>query len=126
MGYEKLALLHLALITPAPFLGGYLLWRKKGTPQHRQLGKVYMSLMFLAAVVSLYMPAQVGPQLVWHWGWIHALSFWSLISIVMAIKCVKSGNIKGHKLYMLGLYIGMMIAFVFTFSQGRLLSELMS
>ena len=126
MQYEQLALLHLALIAPAPILGAYLLLRKKGTPRHRQLGKIYMLLMLLSAVISLFMPAHVGPQIVWHWGWIHALSFWTLISIYLALKYVRAGDIRRHKLFMLGLYIGMMVAFAFTFSQGRLLGELIS
>ena len=126
MQYEQLALIHLALLAPAPVLGGYLLLRKKGTPQHRLLGRIYMILMVLSALISLFMPAQVGPQLVWHWGWIHALSFWTLISIYLALKYVRAGDIRRHKLFMLGLYIGMMVAFAFTFSQGRLLSQLIS
>ncbi|MDC9721103.1 MAG: DUF2306 domain-containing protein [Gammaproteobacteria bacterium] len=97
MAYEQLAWIHLALIAPAPFLGGYLLLRKKGTPKHRQLGKIYMLLMFSSALISLFMPAHIGPQFVWHWGWIHGLSFWTLISIVMALYFVKRGNIIAHR-----------------------------
>jgi len=124
--YDQLALIHLALIAPAPLLGAYLLVRKKGTPRHRQLGKFYMLIMCLSAVISLFMPAQIGPQFVWHWGWIHVLSFWTLICVYLALRSVRAGNILAHKLFMVGLYIGMMIAFAFTFAQGRLLGQLIN
>jgi len=44
----------------------------------------------------------------------------------MALVYVRLDNIVVQKRFMLGLYIGMMVAFAFTFSQGRLLSKLIS
>ena len=119
--YDQIALLHLALVAPAPLLGAYLLLRTKGTPQHRLLGRVYVAFMLATAVASLFMPAQVGPQLIWHFGWIHLLSIWTLISIFFAIYCIRHGNIRGHRGFMIGMYVGMMVAFAFTFTEGRLL-----
>jgi len=39
MSYLHLAFLHLATVVPAFFIGGYLLWARKGTPRHRRLGR---------------------------------------------------------------------------------------
>ena len=124
--YDQLALVHLFFIAPAPVLGAYLLLVRKGTPKHRLLGKIYMAGMFISAIVSLFMPAKVGPQFVFHWGWIHLLSWWTLISITVALWAIKKGDIRTHRNFMVGLYVGMMIAFVFTFSEGRLLAQLVS
>ena len=73
MSYEQLAYLHLATVVPDFAIGTWLLVRRKGTPSHRALGRVYLVLMGVAALVSLCMPARVGPQLLGHWGLIHAL-----------------------------------------------------
>lgn len=124
--YEQTALVHLAFMAPAPLLGGYLLLARKGTLWHRRLGKLYMAVMFLGALVSLFMPAKVGPQIIGHFGWIHGLSIWTLVSIVGALMAVKGGNIATHKRFMIGLYMGMMIAFAFTFTEGRLLGQLIN
>lgn len=126
MDYDQTALVHLAFMAPAPLLGGYLLMARKGTFLHRRLGKVYLAVMLVGALVSLFMPAKVGPQLIAHFGWIHALSVWTLISAVAAVIAVKRGDIATHKRFMLGLYIGMMVAFAFTFSEGRLLGQLIN
>ncbi len=126
MNYDQTALIHLAFMLPAPLLGGYLLLARKGTHKHRKLGSVYMLMMTIGAFVSLFMPAKVGPQLFLHWGWIHLLSWWTLFSIVMALRAVKQGNIGTHRGYMIGLYIGMVIAFAFTFTEGRMLGQLLS
>ena len=122
--YEQTALVHLAFMAPVPILGGYLLLARKGTLWHRRLGKFYMAAMFLGALVSLFMPAKVGPQIIGHFGWIHALSIWTLVSIVVALIAVKRGDVVTHKRFMIGLYVGMMIAFAFTFTEGRLLGQL--
>jgi len=52
---------HLATIVPAAFIGAYLLLRQKGTPGHRLLGKIYMLLMMITAVITLFITAEVGP-----------------------------------------------------------------
>lgn len=122
--YEQTALVHLVFMAPAPLLGGYLLLAQKGTLWHRRLGKLYMTVMFFGAAVSLFMPAKVGPQLVAHFGWIHSLSLWTLVSVYAALRAVKRGDIVTHKRFMIGLYVGMMIAFAFTFGEGRLLGQL--
>ena len=45
---------HLATIVPAAFIGAYLLLRQKGTPGHRLLGKIYMILMMITAMITLF------------------------------------------------------------------------
>jgi len=42
-------------VVPCFFIGGYLLLRRKGTPVHKMLGRVYMPLILFTAATSLFM-----------------------------------------------------------------------
>ena len=68
------------------------------------------------------MPAEVGPRMAEHFGFIHALSALVLVSIPLAIVAARRGNIARHKAAMLGVYIGGIgIAGTFALMPGRLL-----
>lgn len=122
MSYLQLAYLHLATVLPAFLLGTILLLRRKGSPLHRALGKVYMGLMLFTALVTLFMSAQIGPQLFEHFGFIHLFSVLVLVSVPNAYFAVRRGDIRRHRSNMIGLYVGgILIAGSFTFAPGRLL-----
>lgn len=122
MQYIQLAYAHLATIVPAFVLGTSLLVMTKGTPRHRLLGKIYMVLMLVTATITLFMPAQVGPRVVGHFGYIHLFSLLVFYSVPMAYVNARRGNVKGHKSSMIGLYVGgLLIAGSFAFMPGRLL-----
>jgi uncharacterized membrane protein len=122
--YYSLLYLHLITVIPCVFLGAYLLLFSKGTKWHRSLGKYYMSSMAITAVVSLFMPAMVGPQFLGHFGWIHLFSFLTLWSVPTAYIAIRKGQVKKHKIKMILLYIGaLMIAGGFTFMPGRYMYE---
>lgn len=122
MTYTQLAYLHLATVVPAFFLGAIQLSRRKGTPRHRLIGKIYMVLMLATALITLAMPAEVGPRLLNHFGFIHIFSFMALFSVPSAYIAARRGNIKAHRGAMLGLYLGgILIAGAFAFSPGRML-----
>ncbi|PQJ82745.1 DUF2306 domain-containing protein [Polaribacter glomeratus] len=122
MDYKYLMYAHLATVVPCFFMGAYLLSVKKGTPFHKLLGKIYMSLMMITAIITLFMPADVGPQFFNHFGYIHLFSFLTLYSVPTAIIAVKKGQVKKHKLKMILLYVGaIIIAGGFTFTPGRYL-----
>lgn len=113
---------HLITVVPCFFIGGYLLAVKKGTPFHKSLGKVYMTLMFTTAIITLFMPAFVGPQFLSHFGYIHLFSFLTLYSLPTAIIAIKKGQVRKHKVKMIILYMGaILIAGGFTFFPGRFL-----
>jgi uncharacterized membrane protein len=118
--------LHLFTVTPCIFIGAYLLLNNKGTKNHRLIGKIYLSLMFFTATVSLFLPAKVGNQFLNHFGWIHLFSILTLYSVPTAIMAVKKGNIKAHKIKMRMLYYGaLIIAGGFTLAPGRYLHNLL-
>ena len=124
MSYLHLAYFHLATVLPAFVLGTYLMVRRKGTPTHQMLGKVYLLLMLLTSVVTLFMSAQVGPKFLGHFGFIHLLSLNVIYSVPVAYFAARHGDIKKHKENMIGLYFfGLIVAGTFAFMPGRLLHK---
>jgi uncharacterized membrane protein len=124
MTYLNLAYIHLATVVPAFLIGTILLLMKKGTPLHKLLGRIYMPLMLVTAVVTLFMPAQVGPSVVGHFGFIHIFSVMVLYSVPTAYIQARRGEIAKHRAAMIGLYVGgILIAGSFAFMPGRLLHE---
>lgn len=124
MSYLHLAYLHLITVLPAFALGTYLMVRSKGTPSHKVLGKVFLSLMLLTSVVTLFMSAQVGPKFLEHFGLIHLLSLNVIYSVPVAYVAALNGNIQKHKTNVMGLYFfGLLVAGAFAFMPGRLLHK---
>jgi uncharacterized membrane protein len=124
MAYLQLAYWHLGTILPAFVIGTILLFLRKGTALHKTLGKIYMPLMLITAVITLFMPAVVGPRFFGHFGFIHAFSLLVLYSVPAAFINARRGNIPAHRGAMLGVYFGgILIAGSFAFMPGRLLHE---
>lgn len=122
MTYTQLAYLHLATVLPAFVLGGVQLLRRKGTAIHRLLGRIYMLLMMATGLITLAMPAEVGPRFLNHFGFIHIFSFLALFSVPAAYIAVRRGYIRAHRSAMISLYVGgILIAGAFAFTPGRIL-----
>jgi len=84
-----------------------------------------MLLMLITALITLFMPAKVGPTVMGHFGLIHLFSFYVFYSVPLAFVSAKKGNITRHKQSMVGLYVGgILIAGAFTLMPGRFLHEL--
>ncbi|MCV6621108.1 MAG: DUF2306 domain-containing protein [Cellvibrionaceae bacterium] len=122
MSYESLMFLHLLTVGPAALIGIYLFLRRKGTAIHKLLGKTYMVLMLLTAIITLFMPAAVGARLLGHFGFIHLFSLLTLYAVPTAFFAARRGDIAAHKGPMIGLFIGgVLIAGTFAFMPGRIL-----
>lgn len=122
MNYIELMYLHLATVVPAFIIGTVLLIIKKGTNTHKYFGRIYMIFMMVTACITLFMPAEVGPRILNHFGWIHSFSFLTIYTVPAAYLAIKKGNIKSHKRKMILLYFGaIVIAGGFTFFPGRYL-----
>ena len=81
--------------------------------------------MLITALITLFMPALVGPQFLGHFGWIHLFSFLTIYTVPTAYTAIRKGNVRAHKRKMVLLYIGaILIAGGFTFAPGRYLNEL--
>lgn len=124
MSYHQLAYLHLATIVPAFFIGTAMLVMRKGTPVHKVLGRIFMPLMLVTALITLLMPAQVGSRFLGHFGFIHLFSLLVLYSVPTAYFAARRGDIAKHRSSMIGLYVGgLLIAGSFTFMPGRMLNQ---
>ncbi len=122
MSYTQIVYLHLGTVVPGFFLGTALMLRRKGSATHKGLGKVYMALMFATGLITLCMPAFVGPRLLDHLGFIHLLSLLTLFSVPAAILAARRRDIAAHRSHMIGLYVGgLLIAGSFAFMPGRML-----
>ncbi len=120
--YHQLALIHLATVVPAFFIGTYLMLRRKGTPLHRQLGRLYMGLMLFTGVFTLFIPAAIGPVFLGHFGYIHALSLLTIVTVPTAYFAARAHKVVLHGINMIGLYVGgLIIAGSFALMPGRLL-----
>jgi len=124
MTYTQLVYLHLATVLPAFAIGAFQLLRRKGTPTHKLLGKIYMTLMLATGLITLAMPAEVGPRFLGHFGFIHLFSFLALYNVPAAYLAARRGDIKTHRANMIGLYVGgILIAGAFAFSPDRMLYD---
>jgi len=84
-----------------------------------------MVLMTFTTTVTLFMSAHVGPQLLGHFGFIHLLSALVLYLVPAAYFAIKAGNVKKHKSFMIGVYVGgLLVAGGFTLMPGRFLGDL--
>ena len=124
MTYLQLAYWHLATVFPAFLIGTYLLLNRKGTRTHRFLGRLYMGLMLVTAIITLFMSAEVGPALFGHFGFIHLFSVLVLYTVPMAWFAARNGDVNRHRFGMIALYVGgLWIAGGFTLMPGRLFHQ---
>ena len=122
MPYLTLAYIHLATVLPCFLIGAWLLLRRKGTTVHKRLGRAYAVLILFTALVTLPMPAAVGPRLLDHFGFIHLFSLLVLFSVPAALYSIRRGNVAAHRGHMVGVYVGgILIAGTFALMPGRLL-----
>jgi uncharacterized membrane protein len=122
MTYEYLAYVHLAIIIPAFLIGTFLLVRGKGTAPHKMLGRIYLVLIAATGLVTLWMPAHIGPKVLGHFGLFHFFSLLALWTAPSAYAAARRGDIKTHREKMIGFYIGgLLIAGAFAFTPGRML-----
>ena len=103
MTYTQLAYLHLATVIPAFGIGTLQLLKRKGTLIHKRLGRIYMMLILTTAFITLAMPAQVGPQFLHHFGFIHAFSLLAIVSVPTAYFAARRGDLHAHRAAMIAL-----------------------
>jgi uncharacterized membrane protein len=113
-------LLHLAAVLPALAIGAAVLLRRKGTATHRLLGRIWVGLMVTAALSSFWIfEIRHGAGM----SWIHALSAWTLISLACAVYFIRRGNVRAHKGFMVGTFLGLLGAGIAALAPGRFLLQ---
>ncbi|SDM68826.1 Uncharacterized membrane protein [Franzmannia pantelleriensis] len=111
-------MLHLVSSLLALGLGALVLLLRKGTLLHRSLGVVWVAAMAVSALSSFWLGGGVLP-LVGHLGPIHLLSVWVLVALTVAVVSILRGQVRRHREWMLGAYVGLIGAFIGTLMPGR-------
>jgi uncharacterized membrane protein len=101
-------------VLPALPLGAYVLLRRKGGRLHRLLGRIWAGMMVTTAISSFWL-GEKGLS------FIHIFSVMTLISVPLAIFWIRRGNVERHRRTMTNVYIGLVVAGLFSFAPGRLL-----
>lgn len=116
--------LHLATVLPAFAIGTYLIFvSAKGAPHHRALGYLYLTLMTITAITTLFIH-QVNPEGFMGFSVIHLFVPLTLFGVVGAISGARTHNVRRHRNAMIGLYVGgLLIAGALTFAPGRIMHQ---
>jgi uncharacterized membrane protein len=97
--------LHAAGATVAVVLGGYqLLRRRKGDLLHRRIGRLWLADMYWVALSSFGI-RRLDPG---HFSWIHALSLWTIVSLSLAVWAARRHDIRAHRAWATGSYLGLL------------------
>jgi len=115
MSFSPAIAIHLSAALAAILLGGLMMAVRKGTLQHRLLGRGWVLLMAATAISSFWIKTHG------HFSWIHLLSIWMLFVLFMALAFIYKGNIRAHRRWMTGGYIGLAAAGTFALLPHRLL-----
>src|SRR6266496_3359675 len=113
---------HAGLAAAALLVGGAALLRPKGTAGHKLLGRTWVPLMAAVALSSFWifeLRHGAGPSP------IHLLSAWTLISLALAVWFIRRGNVRAHRGFMIGTFIGLAAAGLGALAPGRALYRLL-
>ena len=114
--------IHALFAVSALLIGFLQLSNKKGTTQHKVLGRVWVAMMAIICLTSFWIRTLMPNGMFWGYSPIHLLSIFVLIQITLGVYFAKVGNIVKHKRCMTYTYFGgLIIAGAFTFYPGRLL-----
>lgn len=109
--------LHAFCAMAATLLGALVLFRRKGTPLHKAMGRIWVVLMLVVATSSMFISEirLIGP-----FSPIHLLSVLTFGGVFMGIYYIRKGNVRRHRATMQTLYLGALIlAGCFTLLPGR-------
>lgn len=109
-------LLHLGTVIPAVPLGLFIFLSRKGGARHKRLGRIWLTLMGVTAVATLFVRNIEDGG----FSWIHIFSVLTLIAVPKAIFSARAGRIAEHKRHLIGLFVGaLLIAGGASFLPGR-------
>lgn len=115
--------IHVATVVPAFLIGTWLIFlSKKGARFHRALGLVYLTLVVITAIDTLFVHQLMPNSLVLGWSPIHLLVPLTLFGATAALWGARNHNIRVHQRPMIGVYVsGMLIAGGLTFLPHRIM-----
>ncbi len=113
--------IHAAAAIVAFFLGGVVLFRRKGDRLHRLGGRVWVALMLTVTLSSFFIHTirLWGP-----WSPIHLLSIATIAALAYSLWMIRHRRILRHASTMKATYLGaLIIAGAFTLLPGRIMNE---
>jgi len=120
MIFEMFIWVHFVAAVLAITLGLTNLVSEKGTPQHRMVGWFWLMIMSFVTVPSFWV-REINDV---DFSWLHLLTIWTIISMVIAIITIKQGNVRTHAVFMAGTMVGVVIAGIFSTMPGRFINSL--
>lgn len=104
--FTPVIILHAVAALVVLLLGPFQILRRRRDRAHRMLGAAWAAAMVVTCVSSFW--------IVDHgFSWLHGLSIWTLVCLVAAIVGIRSGSVEVHRGFMVGSYLGTLIAFSF-------------
>ncbi len=109
---------HAIAATGAALAGILIFASKKGTVNHKLIGRAFVLLMLFTAVSSFWITNEG------RFSWIHLLSIFTPFMLAKAIWHIRKGETRHHQRTMLGVFFGAIgIAGLFTLAPSRLIGN---
>ncbi|MFB0612437.1 DUF2306 domain-containing protein [Aurantiacibacter poecillastricola] len=112
---------HVTTVIPCVPLGLYLLLARKGTPLHKQLGKLWIALMGVTATSTIFI--HEGMALTW----VHIFVPITYRAAWLTVAKARRGDIRGHRNEIVILFLGaLMMPGIWAFlGEGRLMNTML-
>ncbi len=119
-------LLHLIAAVAAVLLGAAQMLASRGGQRHRWVGYAWVAAMATTAVSSFWIKGPLGRDWLNGFSFIHGLSVWTLISLVVAVEFARRGKVASHRRWMQATFASLIAAGVFAAaSPGRAVNALL-
>lgn len=113
------AQVHALAAVGALLLGLVQFATPRGSRLHRALGYGWVSLMLVTTLSSFLISAN---PIVGRFSWIHGLSVFTTIMLVVAIVMARRGRIEAHRAIMINLFLfALVLTGAFTLLPGRVM-----
>ena len=101
---------HVVIVVLAFVLGAWLVpFSHKGSRWHRAFGVMFLALMVITAIVSLFIHRCMSESAVFGMSSTHLFVPFVLFATWRAVNGVMKGNIKQHKRWVMGLFFGALV-----------------
>lgn len=104
---DPLLLIHVLASVLSLTLAPINLIRRRRDRIHRRIGRTWFTTMFISALTSFSIQEPF-----WAFSWLHAVSLWTMASLVLGVLAVRRGNKRAHVGHMAGSYVGLWVAFI--------------
>lgn len=115
--------IHALCAMAAMVLGAIVLFRPKGTPMHKLMGRTWAGLMLIVATSALFINEirLIGP-----FSPIHIFVALTYVGIFQAVREIRRGNVVAHQAAMKSIYLGaLLLTGAFTLLPGRRMHEML-